>query len=190
MSNQNTLTPALSMANTLVTCDGGDASGEYRSGFLKAVAHLGLNASRWRSARRKPHRSFVRFVRSRRPPSGPGATARHSPAVAGFAVCPETFMRRLKETAPAEQVLEVVTPRTNAARLNAAERLFGSLVLASGPARSRRARCAGDRSGRRASPVPGPHLFDACATPRRESARHRLSAGWTPPVRCGQFSEW
>ena len=43
-------------------------------------------------------------------------------------------MRRLKETAPAEQVLEVVTPRTNAARLNAAERLFGSLVLASGPA--------------------------------------------------------
>ena len=43
-------------------------------------------------------------------------------------------MWRLKETAPAEQVLEVVTPRTNAARLNAAERLFGSLVLASGPA--------------------------------------------------------
>jgi hypothetical protein len=45
MSDQDTLTPALSMANTLVTCDGGDASGEYRSGFLKAVAHLGLNAT-------------------------------------------------------------------------------------------------------------------------------------------------
>ena len=45
MSDQNTLTPALSMANSLVTYDGGDASGEYRSGFLKAVAHLGLNAT-------------------------------------------------------------------------------------------------------------------------------------------------
>ena len=45
MSNQNTLTPALSMANSLITCDGGDVSGEYRSGFLKAVAHLGLNAA-------------------------------------------------------------------------------------------------------------------------------------------------
>ena len=44
MSNQNTLTPALSMANTLVTCAAGDAAGEYRSGFLKALAYLGLNA--------------------------------------------------------------------------------------------------------------------------------------------------
>lgn len=33
---------------------------------------------------------------------------------------------------PAEQVLEVVTPRTNAARLNAAEHLFGSLAIPSG----------------------------------------------------------
>ena len=45
MSNQNTLTPTLSMANSLITCDGGDVSVEYRSGFLKAVAHLGLNAA-------------------------------------------------------------------------------------------------------------------------------------------------
>ena len=44
MSNQNTPTPTLSMANTLVTCAGGDAAGEYRSGFLKALAYLGLNA--------------------------------------------------------------------------------------------------------------------------------------------------
>jgi len=42
-------------------------------------------------------------------------------------------MWRVKEIARAEQVLEVVTPRTNTARLNAAERLFGSLVLSSGP---------------------------------------------------------
>ena len=43
MSNQNP--PALSMANSLVTCDGVGAGGEYRSGFLKALAHLGLNAT-------------------------------------------------------------------------------------------------------------------------------------------------
>ena len=45
MSDQDTLTPVLSMANSLATCDDGDASGEYRSGFLKAVAHLGQNAT-------------------------------------------------------------------------------------------------------------------------------------------------
>ena len=45
MSNQDTLTPVLSMANSLATCDDGEAAGEYRSGFLKAVAHLGLNAT-------------------------------------------------------------------------------------------------------------------------------------------------
>jgi hypothetical protein len=45
MSNQDTMTPVLSMANSLATCDHGDANGEYRSGFLKAVAHLGLNAT-------------------------------------------------------------------------------------------------------------------------------------------------
>src|SRR5918912_3866730 len=39
-------------------------------------------------------------------------------------------MRTLKRRAPApaEHVLEVVTPRTNAARLSAAEHLFGTLV--------------------------------------------------------------
>ena len=39
-------------------------------------------------------------------------------------------MQRLKRRtpAPAEHVVEVVTPRTNAARLSSAEHLFGSLV--------------------------------------------------------------
>jgi Type IV secretory system Conjugative DNA transfer len=38
-------------------------------------------------------------------------------------------MPRVKGADPAEQVLEVVTPRTNTARLSSAEHLFGTLVL-------------------------------------------------------------
>ena len=36
-------------------------------------------------------------------------------------------MSRLRPVTPAEHVLEVVTPRTNAARLSSAEHLFGAL---------------------------------------------------------------
>jgi hypothetical protein len=44
MSNQNILTTVRSAPGTLVTSDG-DAAREYRLGFLRAVAHLGLTAS-------------------------------------------------------------------------------------------------------------------------------------------------
>ena len=44
MSNQNMLTTVRSAPGTLVASDD-DAAGEYRLGFLRAVAHLGLNAS-------------------------------------------------------------------------------------------------------------------------------------------------
>ena len=37
-------------------------------------------------------------------------------------------MGRVNAERPAEHVLEVVTPRTNAARLSSAEHLFGTLV--------------------------------------------------------------
>src|SRR5205814_29447 len=40
----------------------------------------------------------------------------------------KAHMSRVKTAGPAEHVLEVVTPRTNAARLTSAEHLFGTLV--------------------------------------------------------------
>ncbi len=45
-------------------------------------------------------------------------------------------MWRVSERGPAEHVLEVVTPRTNAARLSPAEHLFGALVLQAGRAQA------------------------------------------------------
>src|SRR5947209_625909 len=39
----------------------------------------------------------------------------------------ESRMRRLKPATAAEHMLEIVTPRTNAARLTSAEHLFGAL---------------------------------------------------------------
>src|SRR5712692_4603394 len=37
-------------------------------------------------------------------------------------------MRRVTRSGPAEHVVEIVTPRTNVARLSSAEHLFGTLV--------------------------------------------------------------
>jgi hypothetical protein len=59
MSNQNTLTTVRSAPGTLVTIDG-DAACEYRLGFLRAVAHLGLDATHGaRLAESLTNRSFA-----------------------------------------------------------------------------------------------------------------------------------
>src|SRR6266851_1034538 len=54
-------------------------------------------------------------------------------AVAQHTAACEADMPRMNALVPAEPVLEVVTPRTNTARLSSAEHLFGRLVLAAGP---------------------------------------------------------
>src|SRR5579859_2087476 len=64
------------------------------------------------------------------------ATGPSAPGTGGTpALTPESngheragVMTRVEAAAPAEHVLEVVTPRTNVARLSSAEHLFGTLV--------------------------------------------------------------
>ena len=67
-------------------------------------------------------------------------------------------LRQCLSHEPAEHVLEIVTPRTNAARLSAAEHLFGTLVLG----RQMEARA---RSRWRSSPTPT-SADSCCEQPR------------------------
>ena len=105
-------------------------------------------------------------------------SSRRLPLSAASRVYP--YDRRGKEATPAEQVLEIVTPRTNAARLNSAERLFGSLVLhAAGRAEPVALEIVGDTER---APVPRPDGELVGTAARGWPARHGLPTGWTPSI--------
>ena len=85
-------------------------------------------------------------------------------------------------------MLEVVTPRTNAALISPAEHLCGGLSLHTRawwrPSR------AGDRCGRRTMPVPGPRAVGPAVAPVARPGRRGVSASRPASAGLGNAAVW